>query len=123
MTVLNLPSAAVTAPVSAADLLHAGLLEAGLGCVISPHAIFPVADALGTVRPIVLGERCTVGAGAVLHGGVRLGAGVRVEDHTIVGQPEYGYAVRQVYPGAGAVTEIGAGVRCSPGSHITAATL
>src|SRR5690349_4413137 len=92
-TMLNLLNVAVSAPVTVVDLLHAGLLEAGAGCVISPHVIFTPADASGTVRPITLGERCTVGAGAVLHGGVRLGDGVRVEDHVIVGQHEYGYAV------------------------------
>jgi acetyltransferase-like isoleucine patch superfamily enzyme len=120
MTVLNLPTAVVSPMVTVSDLLRAGLLEAGSGCVISPHAVFTVTDTLGTVRPIVLGDRCTIGAGVVLHGGVRAGSGVRIEDHTIVGQPEYGYAVRQLYPGAGAATEIGAGVVLRAGAIVYA---
>lgn len=92
------------ASVTAADLTHAGLLQAGPGCVISPHAVFVPADMLGALRPVVLGARCTVGAGAVLHGGVQLGVGVRIEEHVVVGSPEYGYAMRRVYPGTGAFT-------------------
>jgi acetyltransferase-like isoleucine patch superfamily enzyme len=103
MNVSHMPARAVTV----SDLVHAGLLEIGPGCLISPHAVFEPVDEVGTARPVVLGERCTLAAGAVLHGGVHLGAGVRVEAHTVVGQPEYGYAVRQVYPGSGAATHVG----------------
>jgi acetyltransferase-like isoleucine patch superfamily enzyme len=110
----------VAAAVTAADLARAGLLETGPGCVISPHAAFIPADMLGTVRPIVLGERCTVGAFAVLHGGARLAADVRVEEHVIVGQPEYGYAVRNIYPGAGKATVIGEQVILRSGAIIYA---
>jgi acetyltransferase-like isoleucine patch superfamily enzyme len=110
----------VTAAVTAADLARAGLLETGPGCVISPHAAFIPADMLGTVRPIVLGEGCTVGAFAVLHGGTRLAAGVRVEEHVIIGQPEYGYAVRNVYPGAGEPTVIGEQVILRSGAIVYA---
>lgn len=110
----------VTAAVTAADLASAGLLETGPGCVISPRAAFIPADMLGTLRPVVLGERCTVGAFAVLHGGTRLAAGVRVEEHVIIGQPEYGYAVRNVYPGAGEPALIGEQVILRSGAVIYA---
>jgi acetyltransferase-like isoleucine patch superfamily enzyme len=163
--------------ISALDLSRAGLLEAGPGCVIDAGAAFVPADLLGTLRPIRLGSRCVIAPGAVVHGGVTLHDGARVEEHVVVGKPEHGYAVRVVYPGAGAPTEIGAevvlrcgaivyagvrigaqttighhtllrtdvtigpdsqlghhltvergsrighGVRCSPGSHITAHTI
>lgn len=107
-------------PVAAADLVRAGLLETGPGCVISPHAAFIPADMLGTLRPVVLGERCTIGAFAVLHGGTRLAVGVRVEEHVIIGQPEYGYAVRNIYPGAGEPTLIGEQVILRSGAIIYA---
>lgn len=101
-------SSAPTLPptLTALQLARAGLLEAGPGCQISPHAVFVPADGLGTRRPIVLGERCVVGPFAVLHGGVRLGDRVRAEEHVVVGKPEYGYAVREIYPGAGALTTV-----------------
>lgn len=107
---LNLSPISAIQPMTAADLARIGLLQAGAGCVISSHAVFEPTDMLGTLRPIVLGERCMIAAGAVLHGGVQLGTGVRIEEHVILGSPEYGYAVRQVYPGAGAPTVVGAEV-------------
>lgn len=97
----------ISEPVSAHDLIDAGLLEVGPKCFISPYARFEPMDRLGTLRPIVLGARCTVGANTVLHGGVRLGEGALVEDNVVLGQPEFGYAVRRHYPGAGAVTTVG----------------
>lgn len=117
---LNVPEIEVVKPATATDLARAGLLRAGEGCQISPHAIFVPSDLLGTLRPIELGARCVIGAGAVLHGGVRLGVGVHVEDHTIVGKPEHGYAVREVYPGAGAATTIAHGVMLRAGAIVYA---
>lgn len=102
-------SSAPTLPptVTALQLCRAGLLQAGPDCWISPHAVFVPEDMLGTRHPIVLGERCVIGPFAVLHGGVELGARVRVEEHVVVGRPESGYAVRVVYPGAGGPTILG----------------
>lgn len=115
------PSApTVPTPAVAADLARAGLLEIGPGCVISPHALFVPADMLGTLRPIVLGARCTVAAGAVLHGGAQLADGVWVGEHVVVGTPEFGYAVRNVYPGAGAPTTLGKDVVLRAGAIVYA---
>src|SRR5258708_8747128 len=91
------------------DLIAAGLLEIGMKCAISAHAVFEPRDELGTLRPIVLADGCVVQAGAVLHGGVRLAARARVEEHVVVGKPELGYAVGRLHPGTGATTLIGAG--------------
>jgi hypothetical protein len=55
------------------ELVHAGLLTVGDGCRIHPTAVFLPADRLGTLRPITLADRVTVGAFAVLHGGARIG--------------------------------------------------
>jgi len=68
----------------------------------------------------VLGARCTIAAFAIVHGGAELDAGVRVEDHVIVGQPERGYAVRNIYPGAGAPPTIGAGAVLRAGAVLYA---
>src|SRR5439155_1692749 len=46
---------------------------------------------------------------AIIYGGTQIGPGVVVEERTIVGKPEFGYAVGLFYPGAGAPTLIGAG--------------
>lgn len=117
---LNIPELKTAQSITALDLARAGLLHVGEGCVISPHAIFVPADMLGTVRPIQLGDRCVIGACAVLHGGVRLGIEVRIEDHTIVGKPEHGYAVRRVYPGSGEITRIAEGVVLRAGAIVYA---
>ena len=44
------------------------------------------------------------------HGGTVIGDGIRVEEHSIIGRPEQGYAVGHSYPGSGASTLIGSGV-------------
>jgi len=106
--------------ISAADLSAAGLLECGPGCVIDAGAVFVPADALGTLRPVRLGARCVIASGAVVHGGVVLHDEAQAEEHVVVGKPEHGYAVRNVYPGAGAVTEIGARVVLRAGAIVYA---
>jgi len=92
------------------ELVRAGLVQIGEGCQIHPTAVFMPQDLVGTMRPVVLGNRVSVGAFAILYGGARLGDGSRIGHRVTVGEPEYGYAVRQVYPGEGRVTEIGSGV-------------
>jgi acetyltransferase-like isoleucine patch superfamily enzyme len=102
------------------DLVAAGLLEIGPRCVISPHAVFEPRDEVGTLRPIVLADGCVIQAGAVLHGGVTLAAGARVEEHVVLGKPELGYAVGRLYPGMGATTMIGSGSVLRAGAVIYA---
>lgn len=110
----------ITEPITAEVLARAGLLELGAGCQVHPTAVFIPADMQGTLRPVVLGDRVTVGAYAVLHGGTRIGTETTVGHQTIVGEPEHGYAVRQVYPGAGAATTIGTGVVIRAGAILYA---
>lgn len=106
--------------VTATDLIRAGLLEIGNGCRIHPSAVFIPVDMLGTLRPIVLGARIVVGAFAVVHGGARVGADAHLGHRAIVGEPEYGYAMRQVYQGVGDATTIGAGAVVRAGATIYA---
>lgn len=107
-------------PITATDLAQAGLLELGTGCRIHPSAVFLAADLQGTLRPIVLADRVTVGAHAVLHGGVRVGADTHVGHQVVLGEPEFGYAVRQVHSGSGGTTTIGAGVIIRSGAIVYA---
>ena len=109
-------------PITAEQLVQAGLLDIGAGCRLHPAAVFIPQDLRGTLRPIVLGEQVTVGAYAVLHGGLCVGAQTHVGHHVILGEPEYGYAVREVYPGAGGTTNVGAGVVIRAGAIIYAGT-
>ena len=109
-------------PASALELIHAGLLELGQDCQIHPSAVFIPADMLGTLRPIVLSDRVSVGAFAIVHGGARVGRDTRIGHRAIVGEPEYGYAVRHVYQGAGGVTTIGSGVVLRAGATLYAGT-
>lgn len=96
-------------PISAAQLVQAGLLRIGTGCRLHPTTVFMPADRQGTQRPIALGEQVTIGAYTVLHGGLTIGDRAYIGHHTILGEPEYGYAVREYYPGTGADTIVGHG--------------
>jgi acetyltransferase-like isoleucine patch superfamily enzyme len=106
--------------VSLAGLARSGLLVAGNSTYVSPYAVFVPADALGVVRPVRIGAGCRIGAYAVIHGGTTLGEGSRVEEHAVVSKPEYGYAVGQVYPGAGTSTVIGRGAVVRSGAVVYA---
>ena len=100
--------------VGAAELARAGLLLLGEQAAIDATAVFVPADAEGAIRRIEIGSGARIGAYTVICGGTCIGENAQVEEHTIVGKPERGYAVGHVYPGAGAHTQIGAG-RCRAG--------
>ncbi|MDG4794980.1 DapH/DapD/GlmU-related protein [Micromonospora sp. WMMD1082] len=114
------PTTTVDGPVTATDLRRAGLLEIGDGCRLHPSAVFVPADMLGTLRPIILGARVSIGAFAVVHGGCRVGDDTHLGHRVILGEPEYGYAMRQVYQGVGSTTTIGSGVVMRAGATIYA---
>lgn len=104
-----------------ASLKHlqtAGLLSVGSGCWISPWAILDPEDLHGDKRAIELADGVRVGHGAILYGGVRLGEASVVEEHAVVGKPEYGYAIGRYYSGAGAATEVGAAVMIRAGAVV-----
>jgi hypothetical protein len=82
-------------------LARSGLLIIGERAAVSPRAVFMPADARGTVRPVEIGPGCQVGAYAVIYGGTVLREEARVEEYTIVGKPERGYAVQRMYSGEG----------------------
>ncbi len=107
---------------SPAEMGARGLLEVGAGAYLSPYALFVPADEQGTVRPIRIGPGCRVSAYAVICSGTTLGECCRVEEHALVGKPEQGYAVGQLYPGAGASTTIGRGAVVRGGAVVYAGT-
>jgi acetyltransferase-like isoleucine patch superfamily enzyme len=116
MMFLTTPDPAV--PV--AELVDVGLLVLGEDCQVHPTAVFMPSDMLGTARPVILGDRVSVGAYTIVHGGVRLGNDTTIGHHAVVGEPEHGYALRQVYPGAGATTVVGCGVVIRAGAVVYA---
>ncbi|MGW1340343.1 DapH/DapD/GlmU-related protein [Kribbella sp. NPDC002412] len=116
---MHLPTPAAT-PATVTDLVRAGLLELDDGCQIHPSAVFLPTDMLGTTRPIVLGRRVIVGAFAIVHGGATIGRDTHIGHRAVVGEPEYGYAVRRVYQGAGVPTMVGSGVVIRAGATIYA---
>jgi acetyltransferase-like isoleucine patch superfamily enzyme len=109
--------------VGAAELARAGLLLLGERAAVDVTAVFVPADAEGAVSRIEIGSGARVGAYAVICGGACIGENAQVEEHTIVGKPEKGYAVGHVYPGAGAHTHIGPGVVVRAGAVIYAGVL
>ncbi|MFI1994881.1 DapH/DapD/GlmU-related protein [Actinoplanes sp. NPDC020271] len=113
-------STETTEPQSAAELMHAGLLQIGPGCRLHPTVVFMPADLRGEFRPTVIGGYVTVGAYAVLHGGLTVGERAYIGHHTILGEPEYGYAVRGYHAGAGADTVLGNGVIVRAGAIVYA---
>jgi acetyltransferase-like isoleucine patch superfamily enzyme len=119
MHLSDIPAEAATTT----DLTRAGLLELGRECVVHPSAVFVPRDRLNTLRRIILGDRVTIGAHTVIHGGTSIAPGSHVGHGVVVGEPEYGYAVRQVHPGAGDVTSIGSGVVLRAGAIVYAAAV
>jgi acetyltransferase-like isoleucine patch superfamily enzyme len=82
--------------------------------------VFVPTDLLGTLRPITLGAGVSVGAFAVVHGGTQVGDDVHVGHQAIIGEPEHGYAVRQIHQGAGDTTIVGAGAVIRAGAIVYA---
>jgi len=107
---------------SASELTTRGLLQVDEGAYISPHVLFVPADAQGTARPIRIGRGGQIGAYAVIYGGTTLCEDSRVEEYTLVGKPEQGYAVGHVYSGAGSDTIIGRGAVVRAGAVVYAGT-
>ena len=81
---------------------------------------FRLTDLRGSNREVIIGDRCRINVGAVIHGGTRLLDGVVIEEGAVVGKPEWGYAVGKHYDGAGASTTIGMGAILRAGSCVYA---
>lgn len=108
--------------VTAAELTSAGLLHAAAGSSISSQAVFMPADEQGSLLPVTVGPGCRIGPFAVIHGGTSLADGARIEEHSVIGKPEHGYAIGKTYEGAGASTVIGAGTVIRSGAIVYAGT-
>ncbi|MBV9162021.1 MAG: hypothetical protein JO309_16035 [Pseudonocardiales bacterium] len=88
------------------------------GAHVARSAIFEPVDLTGSAQPIVIGRGCRIAPGAVLYGGVVLGEGVVVEDHSVVGKPEFGYAMGHHYDGHAGTCTVGAGSIIRAGAHV-----
>lgn len=105
---------------TAAEMDRAGLLQMGQGCAVSRYTLFVPVDRLGVRRPVWVGDSCEIGPFTVVHGGARLGDGVRVEGRAVVGVPERGYAVGHVYRGHGDQTVLAGGAVARAGAVLYA---
>lgn len=105
---------------TADELDRAGLLHVDRGVDISRFAVFVPVDEVGEYRPVTIHAGAVIEAFAVLHGGTTVGEQARVEEHTVIGRPELGYAVGRIYPGAGAATVIGPGAVVRAGAILYA---
>lgn len=115
------PFARLDRELGVGELDHAGLLRADPGVQISRHAVFLPADELGILRPVTVRSGAVIRPFVIVHGGTMIGEQVRVEEHTVLGSPELGYAVGRIYPGAGGGTTIGAGTVIRAGAVVYAA--
>jgi acetyltransferase-like isoleucine patch superfamily enzyme len=105
---------------TADELDRAGLLEVDTGVDISRFAVFVPADEMGELRPVTVKAGAVIEAFAVVHGGTVVEEQARVEEHTVIGMPELGYAVGRIYPGAGGTTVVGAGAVIRVGAIVYA---
>lgn len=111
---------AVGREMTVCELDRAGLLHADSNVVISRYAMFIPVDELGTPRPVVIRSGAVIEPFAVVHGGTTIGEQARVEEHTVIGKPELGYAVGKIRPGVGGGTVIGAGGTVRSGAVVYA---
>jgi acetyltransferase-like isoleucine patch superfamily enzyme len=98
-----------------AELVTEGIIQVDPAAAVNPTALALPADRLGTVRPIRIGPGAIIGAHVILHGGTEIADGAEVGHGSILGEPESGYALREVHDGAGATTLIASGASVRAG--------
>jgi len=95
-----------------------GLLLVGEKVKIHEGVIFLPYDQMGNAKPIFLGDGVRVMPCAIIHGSVTVCDNAVIESQVILGQPEYGYAVGEVYAGEFKDTVISADVVLRAGAII-----
>lgn len=91
---------------SVKELENRGLLKIGCNSQIYNGVTFLPSDYLGNIRPIIIGDRVRIMPGAIIYGGSSIDNDSVIESQVILGQPEYGYAIGNVYHGEGKDTKI-----------------
>lgn len=122
MTCPRYVASALVGELTVDELDKAGLLHVDQDVAISRFSVFVPADAVGVLRPVTIRAGAVIGAFAVVHGGTTIGEQARVEEHAVVGKPEFGYAVGRIYPGAGMNTLVGAGTVVRSGAVVYGGT-
>lgn len=100
------------------ELQKQGLLVLGEDVMLDESVIFLPHDQTGEAKIIKIGNNVRIMPSAIICGGVTIGDGVVIEAQVILGQPEYGYAIGEVYPGKAKQTDIAEGVILRAGSII-----
>jgi acetyltransferase-like isoleucine patch superfamily enzyme len=100
------------------ELQESGLLILGENVKLHESVIFLPEDLTGEALPIVIGNNVRVMPSAMICGGVTIRDGAVIESQVILGQPEYGYAIGEVYPGKAKQTNIAEGVILRAGAII-----
>lgn len=100
------------------ELQKEGLLILGENVMLNESVIFLPHDQTGESRVIKIGNNVRIMPFAIICGGVTIGDGTVIEAQVILGQPEYGYAIGEVYPGKAKETNIAEGIILRAGSVI-----
>lgn len=100
------------------ELQRQGLLVLGENVMLDESVVFLPRDQTGETKVIKIGNNVRVMPSVVICGGVTIGDGVVIETQVILGQPEYGYAIGEIYPGKSKQTSIAEGAVLRAGSII-----
>ncbi|MDO8700332.1 MAG: DapH/DapD/GlmU-related protein [Deltaproteobacteria bacterium] len=100
------------------ELQRQGLLVLGENVMLDERVIFLPHDQTGEAKVIKVGNNVRIMPSAIICGGVTIGDGAVIEAQVILGQPEYGYAIGEVYPGKAKQTDIAEGVILRAGSIV-----
>lgn len=100
------------------ELQQQGLLILGKNVMLDESVTFLPHDQTGEAKAIKIGSDVRVMPSAIICGGVTIGDGAVIEAQVILGQPEYGYALGEIYPGEATQTDIAKGVILRAGAII-----
>lgn len=100
------------------ELQKRGLLVLGSNVMLDEGVIFLPYDQTGEAKDIKIGNNVRIMPSAIICGGVAIGDGATIEAQVILGQPEYGYAIGEVYPGKAKQTNIAEGAILRAGAII-----
>lgn len=100
------------------ELQKQGLLVLGKNVMLNEGVVFLPHDQAGEAKVIKIGNNVRIMPSAIICGGVTIADEAVIEAQVILGQPEYGYAIGEIYHGKARQTDIAEGVILRAGSII-----